>query len=316
MTFNAASFNASNLTERYSNVSFEDDGNSSLVALTFYGVMAFLIILANSLVLFLVWRKANLRSISNAFLTSLAVSDLSTGLLAIPLVIICSSILLEDLCIAMDICNRFLAFSSVGHLTVLSIDRYLRIIKSLEYPSIVTEVRARGAIGAVWTFAFIASGIQLFWIKLVNDDEKLIRIELAYDFICLAFVVIIPLFVMSTIYVRIFVKLSRHTANVDIEMSAEGARQHGGRRRASEKKVAMLFLAMIAVFILGLLLYFLWAIIIDLENIGHSVLPLEAINIIEKYILFFRFFTALSNPILCTFFKNDFRQAFKQLIHC
>ena len=284
--------------------------------LTLYGVMAFAIMVANSLVLVLVWRKSELRSVSNSFLASLAVSDLLTGLVAIPLVIACSATLLQDLCVSMDIVNRLLAFSSVGHLTVLSVDRYVRIVRPLQYPALVTAGRAARVLASLWGAALCASAMQLFWIKLVHDDDTLVRIELAYNFFCLAFVVIIPLIVMSTIYVRIFHKLTARTLQTGIEMAtANEPRRNAGRRRANERKVALLFIAMVTIFILGLGMYFSSTIIIDFENLGQSILRAEHINVIEGYVLFFRFFTALGNPLLCAFFKNDFRAALKRLFN-
>ena len=63
----------------------EDPFNSDpTVPFINYGLLSFFIILANSLILLLIWRKRRLRTTSNMILTSLAVSDLLTGLIAVP----------------------------------------------------------------------------------------------------------------------------------------------------------------------------------------------------------------------------------------
>lgn len=283
-------------------------------AFVLYGLLSFFIVIANSLILLLIWRRRRLRTTSNTILASLATSDLLTGLLAVPMVIACSATLQNEVCIAMDISNRFLAFSSVGHLILLSVDRYIKITKLLQYPSIVTEERLRWALAFAWVFALLASMIQLSWILATLDDETLIRIELGYDFFHMVALVAIPLLLMGTIYTKIFIHLRRQSNEIHSELSGRSrssSRVNAGRRKVKEKKIASLFIAMIAVFIFGLFFYFLWAIMDDLEVAGlHSISP-KAMNMIVTSIIFFRFLTALCNPLLCTFMKQDFLDALK-----
>lgn len=281
-------------------------------AFVLYGLLSFLIVVANSLILVLIWQKRRLRTTSNMILASLATSDLLTGLLAVPMVIACSATLQLEVCIAMDISNRFLAFSSIGHLILLSIDRYIRVTKLLQYPIIVTPERLRWALAFAWVFAMLASMIQLSWILATLDEEALIRIELIYDFFHMAALVVIPLFLMSIIYTRILISLRRHSNTIHSELSGRSAsRVNAGRRKVNEKKIALLFIAMIAVFIFGLFFYFLWAIMEDMEVAGlYSISP-KTMDMIVTSIIFFRFLTALCNPLLCTFMKQDFLSALK-----
>ena len=284
-------------------------------AFVVYGLLSFFIIIANSLILLLIWRKRRLRTTSNMILASLAVSDLLTGLVAVPMVIICSAVLKLGVCITMDISNRFLAFSSVGHLTLLSVDRYIRVTKLLQYPSIVTEERLGWALAFTWVFALLASMVQLTWILQPTIDQgTLNRIDLGYDFFHMVALVVLPLFLMSVIYTKIFIHLRRQSNEIHSELSGRsGSRMNVGRRKINEKKIASFFIAMIAVFIIGLFFYFLWAIMDDLEAIEfHSISP-KTMNAIVTSIVFFRFLTALCNPLLCTFMKQDFLDALKSL---
>lgn len=282
-------------------------------AFILYGLLSCFIVIANSLVLLLIWRKRRLRTTSNLMLTSLAASDLLTGLLAVPMVIACSATLQVEVCVAMDISNRFLAFSSVGHLILLSIDRYIRVTKMLQYPSIVTEERVGWALGSVWILALLVSLVQLTWILPSLQENTLIHIELSYDFFCMAVLVVLPLLLMGAVYTKIFVQLRRQSNEIHSELSRErsSSRVNAGRKGVNEKKIASLFIAMIAVFIFGLFFYFLWAIMDDLEVLGfHDISP-KTMNIIVTSITFFRFLTALCNPLLYTFIKQDFLDALK-----
>jgi len=308
--------NDTNLTDDESDMEepFTSDQTGAFVL---YGLLSFFIVIANSLVLLLIWRKRRLRTTSNYMLTSLAASDLLTGLLAVPMVIACSATLKLEVCIAMDISNRFLAFSSVGHLILLSIDRYLRVTRQLQYPSIVTEERLRWALASIWIMALLASMVQLTWILPALEDgvsqNNLIHIELGYDIFCMAALVVLPLLLMGVVYTKIFVHLRRQSNEIHSELSdrRSSARVNAGRRRVKEKKIASLFIAMIAVFIFGLFFYFLWTIMDDLEVIGFHSISAKTMNIIVTSIIFFRFLTALCNPLLCTFIKQDFLDALK-----
>lgn len=286
------------------------------VAFVIYGLLSFSIILANSLILLLIWRKRRLRTTSNMILTSLAVSDLLTGLVAVPMVIVCSAVMSFEVCLPMDISNRFLAFSSVGHLTFLSVDRYIRVTKILQYPSIVTEERLRFVLASVWFFALLASMIQLTWILQPTIPEDAVnRFDLGYDFLHMAALVVVPLLVTSAIYTKLFTHLRRQGNEIHSELTKRSESQvNKGRRQVNEKKVALIFIAMMTVFIVGLFFYFLWALMEDLHAIGQDSLSPKAAIAIVSTIIFFRFLTALCNPLLCTFMKQDFRDALKSLV--
>ena len=82
-----------------------------------------LIVLANGLVLVLVARNKHLRTTTNLLLCSLALSDLLTGLVSIPLFLTCNILRQSPLCIADDQMLRFTSVSIVCHLVAVSADR-------------------------------------------------------------------------------------------------------------------------------------------------------------------------------------------------
>lgn len=79
---------------------------------------------------------------TNLFLLSLAASDLLSGILVIPLVIPCNLVYdSEQICIAMDICQRGLAISTILHLACAVTERYLKSSAPFKYVSLVTRPR-------------------------------------------------------------------------------------------------------------------------------------------------------------------------------
>ena len=85
--------------------------------------LAVLIVFVNGLVLVLMARKKYLRLITNLLLCSLAVSDLLTGLVSVPLFITCNIVRQSAICILQDQMSRFISSSIVCHLLSVTTDR-------------------------------------------------------------------------------------------------------------------------------------------------------------------------------------------------
>ena len=106
----------------------------SAVEISIYMILAtlgFLIIAINGLVIYLVMTRVYLNTVTNFCLASLTISDMFSGLCAIPLIITCSTIFSLDICVAMDLIQRFLSISTVLHLLLITIERYLTIVHSV-----------------------------------------------------------------------------------------------------------------------------------------------------------------------------------------
>ena len=86
-------------------------------------VLAVLIVTVNGLVLVLMARKRYLRSITNLLLCGLAVSDLLTGLVSVPLFITCGIMRQPAICISEESMARFISASIVCHLMAVTTDR-------------------------------------------------------------------------------------------------------------------------------------------------------------------------------------------------
>ena len=85
--------------------------------------LGILVVLGNGLVLFLVVRKKQLRTITNFLLCSLAISDLLTGLVSVPLHMTCNILRHPALCIASNQMLGLTSVSIVCHLVAVSLDR-------------------------------------------------------------------------------------------------------------------------------------------------------------------------------------------------
>ena len=87
-------------------------------------VLALLIVFINTFVVVLIFRKKYLRTNTNLLLWSLAMSDLLTGVVSVPLFITCNIIRQSAICIMEEQMSRFISASIVCHLMSVTIDRY------------------------------------------------------------------------------------------------------------------------------------------------------------------------------------------------
>lgn len=112
-------------------------------------------ITGNGFIIFLVLSKRQLRTKTNAFVVSLAVADLFVGLSAVPSLFFCelatgcnSQAFLAD---GMDFVRWPFVYGSVINLCSLVLDRYIAIVKPLQYLSCIKRERVILMLCLSWT---------------------------------------------------------------------------------------------------------------------------------------------------------------------
>ena len=173
------------------------------------GISSITAITGNAVVILAVWKTRELHTPSNVFLSCLALSDLTVGLIAQPSFVIhkigelnnsfsmyCTTrILTESL-------GFITAGTSVLTMTGISIERYLALSLHLRYRAIVTTKRILIAASCVWIF-FILISASRFWIA---NDVIFNMISLPVIFSSLVFTLLA--------YVRILKCVRRHERQI------------------------------------------------------------------------------------------------------
>lgn len=277
------------------------------VIFTFLGLSAFLIALANSLVFVLAWHMKYLRTRTNCFLLSLAASDLLSGVLVVPLVISCNVVLHnESTCIAMDICQRGLAISTILHLSSAVMERYLKISSPFKYICIVTKPRIAAVLIFVWTSAMTVSLAQF----LIISSRDILKAHLIYNATVLSLFVFVPFVVTLAAFIRIYIIMKQSKKS---RMKMSSSRRSNGtqrkRQRINVNRSVIIYLAMLICFVFAWFPYFFLTLLIDLDNSLIMRIP-QWINVM---FLFLKISSALFNPFLFTFFKADFQKALRQM---
>ena len=170
---------------------------------------------------------------------SLSASDLLIGLLAQPLHGLCA--LSKERCasivpippIFLLYIGSFLFQSSCLNLTMMTVDRYICIVESLRYQTIVTETRVNMAIIITWSISAV--------IPLLRFNLSLIIISKILMIIFLASVLLIIIFC----YTRIFCISRRHKQQITRQLQAVTQ----GRTQQDFKSANTMFLVIGAVLV-------------------------------------------------------------------
>lgn len=268
------------------------------------------IIIINTFVLFLVYKRKVLRTVTNYILCSLAVSDLLTGLCSIPIYLACNIIRKPEICFWSEVMLRLTSVSTVLHLLMVTMDRYLAIIYSLRYHSLVTKKRAVLVLSGIWSVSLFMALVQLAWIKpemSVQERPKSIKDkEIPYDLLSIGLFFTVPLLVMLITYSCIFFEVLRQSRN--IKKNSVPGYMENRRQDRHEWKAAIMFVIMVVIFVVCWLPYF----ILRLQhNFSDSFFTLP--HVTEYILIMLRFLTSFINPCLYIFGKHDFRKALSKV---
>ena len=291
---------------------FLHETQTGIAVIVFLALQSVLIICANSLVFVLFISTKYLRTKTNYCLASLAASDLLAGLVSLPLVLICSTTLVPELCVSMDLCQRFLSISTILHLLVATSERYFKIKRPFKYNILVTKHRVVILLLGVWTFSCIASFIQLTWINIRGiRTERIEKFDTGYAIFCLVALAFLPFFVIACIDGHIFYFIHREKkmrcALTQGKLLDKTDKQQ--KKKQNDRKAAIIYGIMTITFVLGWFPYFILTLLFDLGYIT-SVFPFAA----DIVMVVLKFSTALINPLLYTFFKSDFKKALQEML--
>ncbi|KDR16544.1 probable G-protein coupled receptor No18 [Zootermopsis nevadensis] len=175
-------------------------------------------LVGNVLVILSVFRHKPLRNAQNFFLVSLAVADLTVAVFVLPFSVIYQILGRWEfgihVCKMWLTCDVLCCTASILHLCAIALDRYWAITDPLNYSQKRTVKRVLIMIGGVWTLsALISSPPVIGW----NDWETVLRngtvceltVEQGYVVYSSLGSFFIPLFVMTVVYVEIFVAAKR-----------------------------------------------------------------------------------------------------------
>ncbi|XP_060839495.1 probable G-protein coupled receptor No9 [Rhopalosiphum padi] len=121
--------------------------------------IALIVTVGNTLVVAAVFNSSKLRSPTNTFIVSLAVSDLMVGVAVLPFSAtweVFKVWLFGDyLCSVWLAVDVWMCTASILNLCAISLDRYLAVTRPVQYPSLMTSFRAKVLVVIVWVLSFV-----------------------------------------------------------------------------------------------------------------------------------------------------------------
>ena len=315
------------------------DGLAPTVQGVISGVLLSLIILftliGNGLVVTAVVNFQRLRSVTNYFVVSLAVADLTVAILVMPYALV-YELYSEwkfgwQFCYFWISCDVTCCTASILHLCVISLDRYLAITQPLIYKTRMSKRRAIQMICGVWICSGAISFVPIYmgWfadpeqVTLYTDSPDCgLYVNRIYAVISSATSFYIPLFVMVIVYVKIY-KIARRQAEEikRLEMQVakceqmiidnDGTRlQRRSKRVRRDAKAIKTLGTLMGLFCVSWLPFFLMYVILPFCN--DCYLPPLWLSAIT----WLGYANSFINPCVYAFLNKDFRLAFKKILLC
>lgn len=280
-----------------------------------------LIVLSNGTLLVLYLLKSNLRSKKNFLLASLALSDLVSGMVVLPVFVSCFQTPSNwNLCLSSAILFRFLAFSTILHILAITFEKYLSIIYPLYNQGFVQRKHLRVVSCLIWGTSAGLSLVPLAWFFEGNKRDDIFRKDLIYFIVTFIVCFILPLILMIFAHIRMFKTISKSFQLIselkklqlgNSQFTSEGngsTTGFGYSRRCSynTKKIITPITLMLGTFVVCWLTWYLGAFFFYLD-----ILTLKLTPLLNNILLALVFLPSLINPILYTYYKQDFRNALK-----
>lgn len=279
--------------------------------------ISLLIVLTNFVVFLLFYSRRSLRKPSNYLLLSLAICDFLNGSVNISLFllvfipVIKGSKFLVLLC-AVQASHNFIAITAACHIFLITAEKYLAVMRPLKYHVIKKKTMLR-VIGGAWVISAVIAAAPISWFSMRNRRERTgLILETAFNVFCLFVVFVMPYTFILFAHITMFRKICKrnhHRAGLK-----SCARSRIRKKKENERKCLIIFATMATVFLVCWLPWFILRLIYSL--IGQRLIQHDpvALVIASQVFLIVRYLTSVINPLLYTFFKQDFWRALKRTV--
>lgn len=272
----------------------------------------------NSLIIFIVYKRPELRKTTNYFIVNMAVSDFIFPLAAIPLslaYLVSGSLewFIDGmagliLCKLGTFLRRVSASVSLESLVWIALDRFVAVVLPMKVRLISRRVRAFG-IASTWITAIVINSVDLYMYDMVEKHHTL-RCSYSpvywYTLIYLlrvALFCIAPLFAMTILYCMIAVTLRKQ--DNALRFATNNQADHKKRRafKMSMSIMASFYICVIPMFVLNIVL-----------RMGIEV-PCLSLKLLIFFGYFMLYFSSTINPIICIAFVRSYRRGFIDIFH-
>lgn len=254
------------------------------------------IVATNAFVCVIVYLNKTIRTCTNGFVVSLAISDLIMGAFFFPLHLAAPSFA------GLEYLTGISLLVGVANVVCVTYDRYLSISSPLTYTTDI-QSRFKKMIVLCWLVPTIYALIPLIWMH----NQKLIAHKI-YTFIMEIFGVIIPYMFIFAVYFYIFKQVKKCSKRLQTELTDQRNTSNKKKHLFIELKVARVFITIASIFLLC------WAPVLYITtavNIGYGHLVPEVMHIVAFYMLALE---SIINPFIYCFLKPDIQSALRRTL--
>ena len=304
----------------------QDTGIGSLetkILISFYVIIIILTILGNTLVCVAIYVDTRMRSPTNWFIASLAVSDLFYGLAGLPFRIATtvSQNPSPEICYVWIWVDMVCAAASMANLAVISVDRYLKITKPFSYHRNMTKRRSFLSVGGVWVYATILATLSIIkWPEAggvtadgfcKNDNKVFYTVANIVAFLAPLTVLVVS---YSMILRTAWIQFKKMTDSL-VTTSSSSEDRHKQRSVMRDFKATKTLAVVLGTFTVCWAPFFIMFTIhqYDEEYLMH--IPIDLANgIIYTFYFILPNINSACNPVIYAYFNSEFRHAFKKLM--
>ncbi|XP_076861917.1 histamine receptor H2a [Brachyhypopomus gauderio] len=285
-----------------------------------------LTVFGNVLVCLAVCATRRLRSVTNCFIVSLAVTDLLLGILVLPFSTLYE--VTEDWPLGAHFCNIYISLdvmlstASILNLLAISVDRYFAVTAPLRYSTLVSPWRVAISLTAIWLVSVGVSfiPIHLGWntldqtVQNHGDDDpvRACRFELSPTYVLVDALTTfyLPLVAMCWTYYRIF-RIARAQAKRIITTyrgSFSSSLPAVTVIALREHKATVTLAVVLGAFVICWFPYFTFFTIMGIRK--EENIPKTAYSVV----LWLGYANSALNPFLYAALNRDFRSAYARLL--
>ena len=278
-----------------------------------------LIILTNSLVFRLFYSRQSLRKASNYLLVSLAVCDFLNGSLNISLflmsyipVVPYGTAKFFGLVCAVEVSHNFIAITAACHITLITAEKYIAIMRPFTFHVIKKRTMLLVIVGA-WLISGLVTAAPIGWFyKRLTGAPNAVMSETVFNIFCLFFVFAVPYVFIIYAHVAMFRKAFKKKSHNNI--LCRNSSRTVCKKKKNELKCLVIFATMAAVFLFCWLPWFSLRLVFSLDKQKLITRNNDATATAAQIIVIARYVTSAINPLLYTFFKQDFWKALKRMV--
>ena len=269
-----------------------------------------LVILTNGLVFLLFYKRQSLRKAANYLLLSLAICDFLNGSLNIILLLVVFIPTVPKygttyfaLVCTMEVSHNFVAITAAFHILLITAEKYMAVMRPLRYRVIKTRTMLLAITGA-WLISGLIAASPIFWFADRLSRSKIaLLLEFIFNVFCLVVVFIVPytliLFAYVTMFRKVFKKRKPKSGRVF-------------RKKGNELKCLVIFATMASVFAICWLPWFVLHLFYSITHLEWMTPNGNLVKNAAKIITITKYLASAINPLLYTFFKQDFWKEIKR----